>query len=206
MLLKVLRWYPLILSVRTVLTVNFPQHAARCSAEASKWSVISQQTARMQKSCHSASWKQELSRPLSMWVKSQCIKAVWTGQDRTKKQTLTGVQSGPGTGEEGVTIITGVFGHRPAWHSRPLSFTSSSGLRKPPTSSAINLGPFQVQIKPRLLRFTEATAMITLAGDFARLKRSDGNNYLLHLASLKLTIRTEAAPLKRMMGHQEMPS
>lgn len=140
-----------------------------------------------------------------MWVKSQCIKAVWTGQDQTKKQTLTGVQSGPGTGEEGATIITGVFGHWPAWQSRSLSFTSGSGLRKPPTSSAINLGPFQVQIKPWLLQFTETTAMITLAGDVTRLKLSDGNNYLLHLTILKLAIRTEAALPKRMMGHQEMP-
>lgn len=87
-------------------------------------------------------------------------------------------------------IITEVFGHPPVWRLGPLSFTSSSGLREPPTSSAINLGPFQVRIRPWLLRLTETTAMITLASAVVQLKLTDGSDYLLHFM-LKLTISTE---------------
>lgn len=79
-----------------------------------------------------------------------------------------------------MTIITEVFGHPPVWHSGPLSFTSSSGLRETPTSSAINLGPFQVRIRAWLLRLSETTAMITLASAVVQLKLTDGNNHLLH--------------------------
>lgn len=54
-------------------------------------------------------------------------------------------------GEEGVTIITEVFGLLPVWHSHSLGFMSSSGLHKPLQALPLTLGCFKSSSNPSLM-------------------------------------------------------
>lgn len=150
----------LILSNSMVLTgVVFPTHSHRRSAEASERSIISQQIGSMQRHHHSGSWKGELSGP--QWAR-RCKEASVSGvlkrygQPGTRPENKRWQDSNLAQrrGEEGVTIITEVFGHSPVWHSHLLRFTSSSGLHKPLQALPLTLGCFKSRSNPALMTTT----------------------------------------------------
>lgn len=111
---------------------------------------------------------------------------VWTGRDQTRKQTLTGLQSGPETRRGGCD-----YNYRGIWALASLAFAAfHEQLRaaKAPASSAINLGLFQVEIKPCLDDcYSSQRLRLVRHG----VSYSESNSYLTHLKPLKQAIKLQ---------------